>query len=82
LRNYNLALSRRVLLRRKGLSLEVRGEAFNFLNHPNFGTPVADQGNANFGRITQSAGSAATNSTTGGVTGGSRILQFLVRIQF
>jgi hypothetical protein len=33
------------------LRLQLRGECFNVLNHPNFGLPVADLNSANFGRI-------------------------------
>ncbi len=34
---------------------QLRLEAFNVLNHPNFGLPVADLNNANFGRIFSAA---------------------------
>jgi hypothetical protein len=34
---------------------QLRLEAFNVLNHPNFGLPVSDLNNANFGRIFSAA---------------------------
>jgi hypothetical protein len=47
-KNFNLSGSRR---------LQVRGEAFNFLNHPNLGGVEAVPTSANFGRITSKTGS-------------------------
>ncbi|MBI4475459.1 MAG: TonB-dependent receptor, partial [Acidobacteria bacterium] len=36
---------------REGVSFQLRGEAFNILNHANFNAPTTALGNANFGRI-------------------------------
>jgi hypothetical protein len=47
---------------------EFRAEFFNAPNHPNFGVPVRDIGNANFGRVTGTAD--------------PRILQFALKILF
>ena len=48
--------------------LQVRAEAFNVANHPNFGLPVADLNSANFGRILSA--------------GPPRLLQFAARLVF
>lgn len=47
---------------------EFRAEFFNAPNHPNFGLPVRDLGNASFGRVTSTAD--------------PRILQFALKILF
>jgi hypothetical protein len=48
--------------------LQVRAEAFNVLNHANFGLPVADLNSANFGRIFSAAS--------------PRLLQFAAKLSF
>jgi hypothetical protein len=48
--------------------LQVRAEAFNIANHPNFGLPVADLNSANFGRILSA--------------GPPRLLQFGVKVMY
>lgn len=82
LNNINLAASRRIRLRPEGMHLELRGEFMNLLNHTNFAQPVADLNNASFGRILQTVGSTTANSSTGGSTGGSRLVQIGVRLSF
>lgn len=47
---------------------EFRAEFFNAFNHPNFGVPVRDLGNANFGRVTS--------------TSDPRIIQFALKVLF
>lgn len=82
LNNINLAVTRAFPLRRERLRMEVRGEFMNLLNHTNFAQPSADLNNANFGKITQTTGSTAANSTTGGSSGGARLVQFGLRLSF
>jgi len=67
-----------------GARLQFRADFFNFFNHTNFASPVADQNNANFGRITQTLGSAVATSvaTSGGATGGPRVIQLALRFEF
>ena len=54
------------------------------LNQTNFANPIADMSNANFGKITQTRGSAVATSigTTGGPVGGPRLIQLSLRVQF
>ena len=47
----DVALSREFRMR-EGLTLNVRGEAFNILNHPNFQLPNANLSSSTFGQIT------------------------------
>jgi len=82
LSNINLAVTRAIGLHRENLRLEFRAEFVNLLNHTNFAQPTADLNNANFGRITQTVGSTTANSTTGGSTGGARLVQFGLRLAF
>jgi hypothetical protein len=73
-----------VLPREPRVSMQVRADAFNLFNHTNFANPIADMNNANFGRITQTLGSAVGTSTgtSGGPVGGPRIIQLALRLQF
>jgi len=48
--NFDASLSRLFALRER-LRLEARGEAFNLINHTNFGNPNVTLTSANFGRI-------------------------------
>jgi hypothetical protein len=87
LQNYNLSLARSVALpgrlREQG-RIQARADFFNLFNHTNFANPVADLSNAAFGRITQTLGSAVATSagTSGGATGGPRVLQVSLRLEF
>ncbi len=64
--------------------LEFRADFFNLWNHTNFSNPQRDQSNANFGRITQTVGSAVATAvgTTAGPMGGPRLIQLALRLQF
>ena len=53
----DLAVSRQFSLRER-LSLQVRVEGFNVLNHPNFGLPNGNIASANFGQITSASRSS------------------------
>ncbi len=64
--------------------LQFRADFFNLFNHPNFANPVSDLSNANFGKITQTLGTASAPSigTTGGAIGGPRLIQLSLRMRF
>ncbi len=81
--NFDVALARRIRLTER-LGAEVRTDFFNVLNHTNFANPIADMSNANFGRITQTLASAVSNAigTSGGATGGPRVVQVSLRLRY
>ena len=54
--------------------LSIRFEAFNALNHPNWGTPTVTYSSATFGRI--------TGTVPAGSTGSMRQLQLAAKYQF
>ena len=64
--NVDLSLVRTVPI--SGVRLQLRAEAFNVLNHPNFGLPVADLNSPNFGRILSA--------------GPPRLMQFAAKVMF
>jgi hypothetical protein len=66
--NVNTALARVVPVG-DGRTLELRFEAFNLLNHVNWGNPATNLDAGTFGRITTQAGD-------------SRVLQFAVKYGF
>ena len=84
LQNYNFAAGKTFKFGER-VSLQFRTEFFNLFNHTNFANPQNNQSNANFGRITQTVGSAiatAVGTTAGVVGGGPRVIQGALRLQF
>jgi hypothetical protein len=83
----DIALRREFALHEK-VRLLFRVEAFNVLNHPNFGRPVADMASPLFGLSTQMLGrSLGSGGPTAGLTplyqvGGPRSLQLALKLVF
>jgi hypothetical protein len=73
----DFGLSREIRVREEQI-IEVRVEAFNALNHPNFGQPAANYGSlSTVGQISSTVGSVVSTAT-----GASRQLQFGLRYRF
>jgi carboxypeptidase family protein len=83
LQNFDFALAK-IFPVSEGFRLQLRGDFFNIFNHTNFSNPVNNMSNANFGKITQTVGSATATAvgTTGGPLGGPRLIQLSLRLQF
>jgi hypothetical protein len=59
---------------------QFRADFFNLFNHTNFANPVATVSSSSFGKITSTI--AGASSTSGGTTGGARLIQFSGRLSF
>jgi hypothetical protein len=55
LNNVDVSVSKSVRLSDRGVMVQVRADALNFMNHPLMGTPQMDQFNSAFGQITAQA---------------------------
>ena len=77
----DLALQRSFALTER-LRLEARGEAFNVLNHPNFGPPNVTLGASNFGIPTTTLNGALLGVSSLYQIGGPRSLQFALKLRF
>lgn len=88
LTQWDVAIHREFPIRDTRFALQFRAEAFNVLNHPNFGPPQAGIGTGSFGVSTQTlAESLGGNVGSGGFNalyqlGGPRSLQFALKLQF
>jgi hypothetical protein len=71
----DVSLTKRIPLR-EGVNLDFRAESFNLFNRAQFGNPVNNISNPQFGRILSTANDGATG------TGTSRQLQFMLRLNF
>jgi hypothetical protein len=82
--NFDFAAAKAFTLWSERSHLEFRADFFNLFNHTNFANPVHDESSANFGKITQTLGSAVATSvgTTAGPYGGPRQIQFSLRLSF
>jgi hypothetical protein len=82
--NWDLAAAKNFAIWRERTRLQFRADFFNLFNHTNFANPVHDESNANFGKITQTLGSAIATSvgTTAGAYGAPRQIQFSMRLIF
>jgi hypothetical protein len=80
----DISVSKTFKLPKEGHSIQIRAEAYNALNHENFGNPSLNMASpTTFGEITSSAttnSSSSTASTT--PNSGARVMQFALRYQF
>lgn len=73
---------------RESFTLQFRAEIFNLLNHPNFGPPIGDLNNSEFGVSTQTLGQSLDQNPGGGgfsalyQIGGPRSAQFALKLIF
>jgi carboxypeptidase family protein len=84
LHNWDFQLAKNFPLIGEATRLTFKADFFNIFNHTNFSNPVASLTDANFGKITQTVGTATATAvgTTGGPLGGSRLIQLSMRLQF
>ena len=82
--NYDFSAVKKFPLFGENMRLQFRADFFNIFNHTNFANPVAEMSSGNFGKITQTVGTATATAvgTTGGPLGGARIVQLSMRLQF
>ena len=82
--NWDLAAAKTFPLWTERTRLQFRADFFNLFNHTNFANPVHDESSANFGKITQTLGTAVATSvgTTAGAYGGARQIQFSMRLAY
>ncbi|MBV9305017.1 MAG: hypothetical protein JOZ45_02695, partial [Acidobacteriaceae bacterium] len=59
------------------LDAELRGDAFNVLNHTNFGTPNTNINSSTFGTVSYVVGATSTTNPTG-----PRIIQVAIHLRF
>ena len=84
---WDLSLRRQFRLTER-ISLQARGDFFNILNHPNFGSPVNSLSSPQFGQTTQMlASSLGSGGQSGGVNplyqiGGPRSIQLALKLLF
>lgn len=78
LQNVDFGLDRRIPLLWERTNLELRVDAFNILNHPNLGNPVANYSSPS----TVGAISTTVGSNVATATGANRQLQFALRINY
>jgi hypothetical protein len=70
------------------LSLQARGDFFNILNHPNFGSPINYLSSPQFGQATMMLNnSLGSGGQSGGLNplyqiGGPRSIQLALKLQF
>jgi hypothetical protein len=67
---------------REGTALQLRMEAFNLFNHPNFYNPSGVLSSSNFGRATQMLGSGLSGLSPLFQIGGTRSIQVALKLLF
>ncbi len=77
----DMALNRRFKLTEK-VGLQLRAEAFNLFNHPNFGQIQTSISNVNFGQATNMLGRSLGGLNTLYQVGGPRSFQFALKLAF
>jgi len=77
----NLAIRRDFPIR-EGLKLQFRTEAFNIFNHPNFGFVNSNVGQSTFGQATTTLAGSLGVLNPLYQQGGSRSLQFALKLIF